>query len=265
MCGTYLSSPAPRRRLETARDYVRYAAGSARSRSGAGLELRRLRRELGRLERARSRLLFELGAAVYAEDAQAREAIVGSIRAADEGLEGKRAERRRVIERFEHHARRERLVRAADRGIEGTAGRGSRDGAALRSMRRWLRPGILAAIVAAAGCGSSSAPTLPRDAALSLARQSDAVARALDRGDPCAAARLARALRRQADSASSSGRVPRALAPELRRRAARLASSIVCLPPPPPPPPPPPAEHGKKEHGKGHDKVKEKHKAKEKD
>jgi hypothetical protein len=109
MCGTYLASPEPRRRLDTARDYVRYAADSARSWSGAGLELRRLRRELRRLERARSLLLYELGAAVYAEDEQARKAIVASLRSADEGLEGKRAEMRQVVERFEHHVQQERL------------------------------------------------------------------------------------------------------------------------------------------------------------
>ena len=109
MCGTYLASPEPRRRLDAARYYVRYAAGSARSWSGAGLELRRLRRELRRLERARSQLLYELGAAVYAKDEQARKAIVASLHSADGGLEGKRAEMRQVVERFEHHVQQGRL------------------------------------------------------------------------------------------------------------------------------------------------------------
>jgi len=115
MCGTYLSSPEPQRRLETAREHVRFAGDSARTWSGAGLDLRRLRREIRRLERARARLLYELGAAVYADDAQAREAILGSLRAAAGGLEGKRVEMRQVVDRFEQHVERERQsVRPTD-------------------------------------------------------------------------------------------------------------------------------------------------------
>jgi hypothetical protein len=110
LCGTYLASPDPRRRrFETAREYVRYAAKSARSWSGAGVELRRLRRDLRRLERARAWLVYELGAAVYAEDEQARDAILDSLRASDGSLQEKQAEMAQVIERVEHHVRGEKL------------------------------------------------------------------------------------------------------------------------------------------------------------
>jgi hypothetical protein len=88
---------------------VRYAAKSARSWSGAGVELRRLRRDLRRLERARARLMYELGAAVYAEDEQARDAILDSLRASDGSLQEKQAEMAQVIERVEHHVRGEKL------------------------------------------------------------------------------------------------------------------------------------------------------------
>jgi len=110
LCGTYLASPDPRRRrFKTAREYVRYAAESARSWSGAGVELRRLRRDLRRLERARARLLYELGAAVYAEDEQARDAILDSLRESDGALEGKHADMAQVLERVEHRLRQEKL------------------------------------------------------------------------------------------------------------------------------------------------------------
>ena len=138
-------------------------------------------------------------------------------------------------------------------------------------MRRGLRPTLAAlAAAVAAGCGGVSAPTLSSDVALPLARQSDQVVRALRKGDRCAAAQSAEALRAQADAAIAKGLVPRALASELRRRTARLASSIVCLPPPPPPPPaqpPPQPQKGEKEHGKGHghEKDKGKHKGKGED
>jgi hypothetical protein len=136
---------------------------------------------------------------------------------------------------------------------------------------------VAAVVVASAGCGSSSAPSLPSDVALPLARQSDAVARALDRGDSCVAAKLAATLRRKADAAVISGRVPSRFTEELRLRTSRLAAAIVCtpappLPPPPPPPPPPallpppPSAHEGKEpgkgHGRGHQKSKEKHSGK---
>ena len=138
---------------------------------------------------------------------------------------------------------------------------------------------VAAVVVSSAGCGSSSAPPLPSDVALPLARQSDAVARALGRGNSCVAAKLAATLRRGADTAVASGRVPSRFTEELRLRTSRLASAIVCTPAPPPPPPPlapppppppallpPPSAHEGKEpgngHGRGHHKSKEKHKGK---
>src|SRR6266511_3428219 len=131
---------------------------------------------------------------------------------------------------------------AADRA---GGGPGPRPSATLRRpARQPLALIVVAAGLAASGCGSSSSGSLPPELARTLAARSDEVARALERGDPCAAERLA-------------------LAPELRRRTARLAAAITCVAPPPvapvaepPPPPPSDTQKGTKEKPKKHEKHK---------
>lgn len=94
-----------------------------------------------------------------------------------------------------------------------------------------LAPVAAAAVLAGCGSGGSdqAAGGLPRDVASRLARQSEAAAQSLDRGDPCAAARRAKTLSAQVERAITDGRIPAALAGEVRRRAVRLADSIVCV------------------------------------
>jgi len=132
-----------------------------------------------------------------------------------------------------------------------------------RPARQPLALIVVAAGLAASGCGSSSSGSLPPELARTLAARSDEVARALERGDPCAAERLAVALRLEAGRAVAAGEVPGALAPELRRRTARLAAAITCVAPPPvapvaepPPPPPSDTQKGTKEKPKKHEKHK---------
>jgi hypothetical protein len=134
-----------------------------------------------------------------------------------------------------------------------------------RQARQPIALLVIAAALAASGCGSSTSGSLPPDLARALAARSDEVARSLERGDPCAAERLATALRLEAGQAVAAGEVPAALAPELRRRTARLAAAITCVAPPPvapppvaEPPPPPPSDDrkGTKEKPKKHEKHK---------
>jgi hypothetical protein len=112
----------------------------------------------------------------------------------------------------------------------------------------------LAAALFLAGCGSGSEqdaapqPTLQRRLAVTLAEQSDSVARALDAGDECTALSLAEQLRQQTIAAINAGRVPDAFLEPLQDRVNDLAARIHCVPPPVEEP----KDNGKgKEHGKG--------------
>jgi hypothetical protein len=126
---------------------------------------------------------------------------------------------------------------------------------------------IAAALVAvAAGCGGDS-NGIDRSAADRLARQSEAVAASLDRGDGCAAARQARALRSQTSAAIVQGAVPDRLRRQLQTAVTSLERRIVCRPPAVAPLPPPPPQgqdegdgdgrHEGKGKGKGHKKGKD--------
>jgi hypothetical protein len=107
-----------------------------------------------------------------------------------------------------------------------------------------------------AGCGSGAEPRtappprLPRALAASLAAQSDRVAQAIEGGDGCQAASLARVLQSQTIAAINARRVPAAFQEPLTSSVTDLVSRIRCLPPQKPG-----DEHG---HGKkkGHHKDK---------
>jgi hypothetical protein len=133
----------------------------------------------------------------------------------------------------------------------------------MRSRRAWLTASSCAAAIVVAGCGSSQqpAPKLPHDLGASLAAQTDQIAAAADRGDPCTALSLARGLQSSVIAAINAHRVPGDLQEPLQTAANGLVHQLHCVqpaPPPPPPPPPPEKHHGKghekKHHGKGHEK-----------
>jgi hypothetical protein len=130
-----------------------------------------------------------------------------------------------------------------------------------RSSRRDLGAALAAALFLA-GCGSGAdkdvapQPTLPRQLAVSLAGQSDSVARALDAGDECTASRLAVQLQQQTIAAINAGRVPGPFLETLQDRVNDLAARIRCVPAPAPEEPKDDKGHEKgkkKKHDKGGD------------
>jgi hypothetical protein len=88
------------------------------------------------------------------------------------------------------------------------------------------------------GCGSGAEhrapppPLLPQAMAAGLAQTSDAVAAALDGGDPCGALTIAQDLQRQTIGAINTGRVPGPLEEPLQNAVNDLAGRIQCVPPP---------------------------------
>jgi hypothetical protein len=90
-----------RRRPNTAVNVVRARAGAAADSAATRVRVARqlfgLRRELRRLAAARSRLLFELGDAVYREDEQAAAAVHGQLRELDELRSQREAEMQRIV------------------------------------------------------------------------------------------------------------------------------------------------------------------------
>lgn len=112
----------------------------------------------------------------------------------------------------------------------------------------------LAAALCLAGCGSGAdhatavprPPRLPRALASAFASQSDAIAQALDAGDPCRASSLARVLQAQTIAAINARRVAAPLQEPLASAVTDLATRIRCVPPP--------------SEERGHGKKKRKHK-----
>jgi hypothetical protein len=86
------------------------------------------------------------------------------------------------------------------------------------------------------GCGSgpnhraAPPPKLPQAVASSLAAHSDEVARALEAGDSCRAASLARQLQHQTIAAINARRVPAAFQEEIAATANDLVGRIRCVP-----------------------------------
>jgi hypothetical protein len=116
---------------------------------------------------------------------------------------------------------------------------------------RWRSASILAAAVAAAGCGGSHRaapprPTLPPALAQRLATLSETVATKLDTGDPCGANAKAKELQQQATAAIARGEVPPPLRSPLLSAAGDLVARSPCVQQAPPE-----KEHGKDKH-KGH-------------
>jgi hypothetical protein len=74
-----------------------------------------------------------------------------------------------------------------------------------------------------------------QDAAARLARDSDAVAISVSRGDTCTALSQARALRARIERAIADRRIPAELHAELRQRASSLVKAIDCVAAAPPP------------------------------
>lgn len=108
-----------------------------------------------------------------------------------------------------------------------------------------------ALVLAVGGCGGDDGQRDPgrqidAAAASELADRSDQIARLLDEGDVCGAAREADLLRAQAQTEVDDGSVPGALATELVAKAEELRNELKvnCEPEPPPPPPPPPPDEG---------------------
>jgi hypothetical protein len=96
---------------------------------------------------------------------------------------------------------------------------------------------LLLAVALAAGCGGAGdraarVPRLPADVARVLAAQSDALAVSLERNDACTAARRAADLRKAANAAVASGRVPVAFRRKLAGAVTRLTAAVqACTPP----------------------------------
>jgi hypothetical protein len=94
---------------------------------------------------------------------------------------------------------------------------------------------------------------LPRALAADLASQSDAIAQALDAGDPCRASNLAQALQAQTIAAINTRRIAGSLQEPLASAVTDLATRIRCTPP------------TQQEPGHGKKKGKSKHEHKEAD
>lgn len=118
-----------------------------------------------------------------------------------------------------------------------------------------------------AGCGGARSgatqrPAIPAPVAHALAARSDALATSLERGDACAAARDAAALRRSTRRAVASGRVPRRFRAPLLREVSTLSAAVPPCPPPqatPQAPPSPGTEGGDEGHDHGKHKGRDKH------
>ena len=125
-----------------------------------------------------------------------------------------------------------------------------------RTKRRKAGAALLAAL-GLAGCGGGSEdraappPKLPPTLATNLAARSDRVAQALDAGDACAAAALAKELQQQTIAAINAHRVPAPFQEDLAASVTDLVSRIECVP----------VQHPRG-HGKHKGKHKEKHKGK---
>jgi hypothetical protein len=124
---------------------------------------------------------------------------------------------------------------------------------------RTAATGAVAAALCLAGCAGGSqqraappAPRLPHTLAGALASHSDAIAQALDAGDACRAASLARVLQAQTIAAINNRRVPAAFQEPLASAVTDLTSRIRCVPPPVEQP-------GQGQNGKGKAKGKHKH------
>jgi hypothetical protein len=115
-----------------------------------------------------------------------------------------------------------------------------------RALWRIASLSACSAVVLLASCGGAERSGIPSGTAEALARQSDGIAVALERGDRCEAARLADELL----TTGRAARLPRAYRSPLLDTANSLAARVNC---PPPPPPAPPEKHEKKHHKKkGH-------------
>jgi hypothetical protein len=127
-----------------------------------------------------------------------------------------------------------------------------------RTKRRKAGAALVAAL-GLAGCGGGSEhraaplPKLPAALGSDLAARSDRVAQALDAGDGCAAATLAKELQQRAIAAINAHRVPAPFQEDLAASVTDLVSRIECSPVQQP------REHG--EH-KSKQKDKKKHKGK---
>lgn len=127
-----------------------------------------------------------------------------------------------------------------------------------RTKRRKAGAALLAAL-GLAGCGGGSEhraappPKLPPALGSDLAARSDRVAHALDAGDSCGAAALAKALQRQTIAAINARRVPAPFQEDLAASVTDLVSRIECVPVQPP-----------RDRGKHKDRNKDKKKHKDK-
>jgi hypothetical protein len=133
----------------------------------------------------------------------------------------------------------------------------------LQRRKTRTKPLELGAAVAVAlclsGCGGAKRaaphpPTFPRTLAATLARQSDAVAGALESGDSCRALALARRLQRETIAAINGRRVSGSLQEDLTGAVNDLTARLTCVPLSPPP-----AEAGKKHGRREHDRHGKKH------
>jgi hypothetical protein len=128
-----------------------------------------------------------------------------------------------------------------------------------RTKRRNAGAALLAAL-GLAGCGGGSEhraappPKLPPTLGSDLAAQSDRVAQALDAGDGCSAAALAKVLQQQTIAAINAHRVPAPFQEDLAASVTDLVSRIACVPVRQP-----------RDHGKHKGKDKKKHKGKKDD
>lgn len=130
-----------------------------------------------------------------------------------------------------------------------------------RSRNAWLTAcSAVCAGVALVGCGggqkAAPEPRIEARTASDLADRSDKIADLLADHDPekdCEAAHKADELQLSAQQAIDEGRVPEALAEELRTRTQELVDQINCVEPPPPPPDEDGGDNG---HGKGKGKRK---------
>jgi hypothetical protein len=108
--------------------------------------------------------------------------------------------------------------------------------------------------VLVAGCGgATAAPKLPADVGAALVRQTAVVEDALNAGDEATAQTQAAALVQAIDQAIAAGRVPAALADDLRAGAERLLALVSATQEEPPPPEEDNEDSGKGKK-KGHDK-----------
>ena len=136
-------------------------------------------------------------------------------------------------------------------------------------MRTALSTGL--AVLALAGCGGGSGPTIAPTVATRLAAQASAVAASVRAGNACTARNHARTLQRETIAAINAGKVPSEFQETLQARVNELASELEprCLPttapapssqqtvqqPSAPQPKAKPKPHGHekpKDHGHGH-------------